>query len=143
MFSNTSGRLNTAIGDRALFNNTTGGFNTALGLRAGGNLTTGNNNIDIGNPGVAGEANTARIGGNVGLGTQTATFIAGIHGMTTGNTNAIPVVIDSAGQLGTVSSSRRYKTEIKPMDKAGESILALKPVSFRYKIHRTPRHSLA
>ena len=113
-------------------------------LEQGKTLLQGTNNIDIGNPGVGGEANTIRIGGNVGLGTQTATFIAGIHGMTTGNNNAIPVVIDSAGQLGTVSSSRRYKTEIKPMDKASESILALKPVSFRYKIHKdtTPQFGL-
>ena len=144
MFSNTSGRLNTAIGDKALFNNTRGSFNTALGLRAGGQLTTGNNNIDIGNPGVAGESNTIRIGGNVGVGIQTATFIAAIHGVTTGNNNAIPVVIDSAGQLGTVSSSLRYKTEVKPIDKASESILALKPVSFRYKVHKdtTPQFGL-
>ena len=98
-----------------------------MGLRAGSNVTTGNNNIDIGNPGVAGESNTIRNGGNVGVGIQTATLIAAIHGVTTGNNNARPVVIDSAGQLGTVSSSRRYKTEIKPMDKASESILALKP----------------
>ena len=56
----------------------------------------------------------------------------------------MPVVIDSNSQLGTVSSSRRYKTDIKPMDKASESILALKPVSFRYKVHKdtTPQHSL-
>jgi hypothetical protein len=54
------------------------------------------------------------------------------------------VLIDSAGQLGTVSSSRRYKTDIKPMDKASESILALKPVSFRYKVHKdaTPQFGL-
>jgi septal ring factor EnvC (AmiA/AmiB activator) len=53
-------------------------------------------------------------------------------------------MIDSAGQLGTVSSSRRYKTDIKPMDKASESILALKPVSFRYKAHKdaTPQFGL-
>ncbi|HEY1576580.1 MAG TPA: tail fiber domain-containing protein, partial [Terracidiphilus sp.] len=112
-----------------------GSFNTALGLRAGGNLTTGDNNIDIGNAGIAGESNTIRIGGNVGVGTQSATFIAAVHGVTTGNNNAIPVVIDSAGQLGTVSSSLRYKTEVKPMNKASESVLALKPVSFRYKVH--------
>ena len=54
------------------------------------------------------------------------------------------MVIDSAGQLGTVSSSLRYKTEIKPIDKASESILALKPVSFRYKAHKdtTPQFGL-
>lgn len=43
------------------------------------------------------------------------------------------MVIDSAGQLGTVSSSERFKTEIKPMDKSSEAILALKPVTFQYK----------
>ena len=47
--------------------------------------------------------------------------------------DAVPVVIDSAGQLGTVSSSRRFKNEIKPMDKASEAILRLKPVTFHYK----------
>jgi hypothetical protein len=30
-------------------------------------------------------------------------------------------------------SSRRFKDEIKPMDKTSEAILALKPVTFRYK----------
>ena len=51
----------------------------------------------------------------------------------TGNGNTIPVLIDSAGQLGTTSSSRRFKHEIKPIDKASEAILALKPVTFHYK----------
>jgi len=45
----------------------------------------------------------------------------------------VPVVIDSAGQLGTASSSRRYKTDIQTMDKVSEAILALKPVTFHYK----------
>ena len=93
-------------------------------------LTTGSYNIDIGNPGKAGEANTIRIGRG---GSQTATFIAGIRGVTTVNANAIPVLIDSAGQLGTMSSSRRFKKEIKPMDQTSEAILGLKPVTFRYK----------
>ena len=54
------------------------------------------------------------------------------------------MVIDSAGQLGTVSSSRQYKTDIKQIDKASECILALKPVSFRYKVHKdaTPQFGL-
>src|SRR4029079_11778549 len=64
---------------------------------------------------------------------QTATFIAGVRGATTVNANAIPVVVDSAGQLGTVSSSRRFKDEIKPMDNSSEAILGLKPVTFHYK----------
>jgi hypothetical protein len=60
-------------------------------------------------------------------------FIGNIHGVTTAINDAIPVMIDSAGQLGTVSSSRRFKKEIKAMDKASEAILALKPVTFHYK----------
>ena len=73
LFSNTNGNNNTANGFEALLSNT-GARNIALGVRAGGNLTTGDNNIDIGNSGVAAEANTIRIGKQ---GTQTATFIAG------------------------------------------------------------------
>src|SRR6266566_2154869 len=64
---------------------------------------------------------------------EATTFIAGIRGVTSGAMDAIPVVIDSFGQLGTMSSSGRFKKEIKPMDKASEAILALKPVTFRYK----------
>jgi predicted ribosome quality control (RQC) complex YloA/Tae2 family protein len=65
------------------------------------------------------------------------TFISGIRGITTVNANAIAVVIDSAGQLGTVSSSERFKKEIKPMDKTSEAILALKPVTFHCKSDST------
>jgi hypothetical protein len=53
--------------------------------------------------------------------------------------DAIPVVIASNGQLGTQSSSRRFKKEIRPMDKASEAILALKPVTFHYKTDNTNR----
>jgi hypothetical protein len=69
------------------------------------------------------------------FGTHTATFIAGIHGAST--VSGIPVYIDTFGQLGTQNSSRRFKKEIKPMDKASEAILALKPVTFRYKSGKT------
>ena len=98
-----------------------------MGVEAG-TFTTGDFNIDIGNYGFAGEGSTIRIGSG-----QTKTFIAGIRGETTDNADAVPVVIDSAGQLGTASSSARFKKEIKPMDKASEAILALKPVTFQYK----------
>src|SRR5207248_2019570 len=67
-----------------------------------------------------------------------------IRGVTTANANAVPVVMDSAGQLGTVSSSRRFKDEIKPMDNASEAILGLKPVTFHYKSdnQNTPQFGL-
>ena len=131
--SNTTGSDNTANGVDALFFNTTGSSNIALGVSAGQNLTTGNNNIDIGNPGVAAEANTIRIGT---VGTQTKTFIAGISGATV--PTGVAVVVDSTGHLGTTTSSARFKDAIKPMDKASEAILALKPVSFRYKKELDP-----
>jgi Chaperone of endosialidase len=127
---NTTGGGNTAIGEGALSSNTIGNANIALGAFAGHDLTTGDRNIIIGNPSaVAGESNTMRIGGN----SQTRAFITGIRGVATGNADAIAVLIDSAGQLGTLSSSRRFKKEIKPMDKASEAILGLKPVTFHYK----------
>jgi hypothetical protein len=125
--SNTSGNNNTAHGFSALHNNTTGSFNIALGNFAGNKLTMGSNNIDIGNLGVAGESATIRIGT---AGAQTATFVAGISGVAvTGS----PVVVNANGRLGVTASSERLKEGIRPMDKASEAILALKPVTFRYK----------
>ena len=131
--NNTTGGNNTANGVQALNNNTTGGNNIALGHLAGQNLTTGSNNIDIGNVGVAAEANTIRIGTE---GTQVATFIAGINGATV--PKGVAVIIDSSGHLGTIKSSARFKEAIKPMEKASEAILALKPVTFRYKHELDP-----
>jgi hypothetical protein len=140
LFNNTTGTGNTAIGIYALNSNTTGFLNIALGQFAGTNVTMGNHNIDIGNDGVAGESGTIRIGDV----NQTTAFIAGIRGVTTGIVDAIPVLIDSAGQLGTMSSSQRFKKDIKPMDKASEAILALNPVTFEYKSDKanTPQFGL-
>jgi hypothetical protein len=132
--STITGGANTAIGYGALFN-ATGGGNIALGDLAGFDVTTGSGNIIIGNRGLAGDADTIRIG----RATQTKCYIAGIRDVTTGIGDAIPVVIDSASQLGTVSSSKRFKKEIKPMDNSSETILALKPVSFQYKNDKTNR----
>ena len=96
-------------------------------------LTTGSNNIDIGNAGVAGESNTIRIGT---AGNSDATYIAGISGATV--PAGVAVIVDADGHLGTIISSARFKEEIKPMDKASEAILALKPVTFRYKQELDP-----
>jgi trimeric autotransporter adhesin len=118
LFTNGTGIGNTAIGDQALFNNTTGIVNTALGIQAGTGVTTANNVICI---------------GSNGQNVSNSCFIGNIRGVTTAQPDAIPVVIDSLGQLGTTSSSRRFKKEIQPIDKISESILALKPVTFHYK----------
>jgi uncharacterized coiled-coil protein SlyX len=122
---NTTGANNTAIGHNALANNTIGSSNIALGKGAGVFLTTGSNNIDIGSAGVAGESNTIRIGS-----AQVRTFIKGISGAVV---SGAAVVVNAGGQLGVTASSERFKEKIKPMDKGSEVILALKPVTFRYK----------
>ena len=129
--ANTTGNSNTAIGANAL-TNTTGSGNIALGSSAGVAVLAGDNNIHIGNGGANADADTIRIGL-----TQTQTFIAGIRGATTGFPNAVNVIIDSAGQLGTMNSSHRFKHKIEPMESDSESILALKPVTFRYKSDKT------
>ena len=129
--SNTTGAGNTAIGAQALQNNTSGSFNIVL--VGGQNLTTGDFNIDIGNDGVAGESNTVRIGNPL----HSRTFIAGINGATVAGGTA--VFINSEGQLGTTTSSARFKQDIQDMDSASEAILALRPVTFRYKPELDPK----
>jgi hypothetical protein len=131
--SNTTGISNTSSGNSALFNNTTGSFNIAVGFQAGINLTTGHNNIDIGNSGLAGESRTIRIGTR---GAQRNTFIAGISGVIV--PTGVAVIVDANGHLGTTTSSAGFKDAIKPMDKASEAILALQPVTFRYKKELDP-----
>jgi uncharacterized coiled-coil protein SlyX len=135
LYRNTSGLSNTANGVQALGSNTTGYGNIAVGDSAGYNLTTGNSNIDIGNGGLSGESGTIRIGN----GSQTRTFVAGINGVAV---TGAGVVVNASGQLGTAPSSERFKDRIKPMDKASEAILALKPVTFRYKKSIDPESTL-
>jgi hypothetical protein len=133
LFRNTTGGYNTAMGVNALYRNTTGNGNIALGVSAGSFLTTGSNNIDIGNGGVASESGRIRIGTK---GKQINCYIAGISGV--GVPGGVGVIVDANGRLGTVVSSARYKDDIKPMDQASESVLALKPVTFRYKHELDP-----
>ena len=114
--ANVIGGNNTAVGIAAL-GNATAGFNIGLGFQAGVNVMTAHGVIAIGSPG--GDTNNT-------------CFIGNIRDVQTDVPDAITVVIDSAGQLGTMSSSQRFKHDIKPMEKASESILALKPVTFHY-----------
>jgi uncharacterized coiled-coil protein SlyX len=152
LFSNTTGSFNTADGSGALLENTTGTDNTALGLDALFNNTTGNTNMAIGNAALnsntTGSDNTV-IGFNSGFAVTTANnvicigarvaganvsntcYIGSIFGQTSSAGTA--VFINSDGKLGTTTSSKRFKDDIKPMDKASEALLALKPVTFRYK----------
>jgi hypothetical protein len=139
LHKNLGGDQNIAVGAQALLNSISGDRNIAIGWQAGINVTTGSNNIEIGNPGAAGDDKTIRIGRPL---LQQATYIGGVHGVILPNDGTVqPVLINSDGKLGTVvsPSSARFKDEIKPMGDASEAILALKPVSFRYKHNIDPR----
>jgi hypothetical protein len=127
LYANTTGEFNTAVGSDALNANTTGNYNIALGEAAGSNLTVGSNNIDIANAGVAGESNTIRIGT---VNNQTATYVAGIV-----NTPVlgVPVFITANGKLGVLSSSERYKTDIRSMELDTTKLDQLRPVTFHLK----------
>ena len=61
----------------------------------------------------------------------TRCYIKSIFGQTAAGGSA--VFIDANSKLGTLTSSKRFKEEIQPMDKASEALFALKPVAFRYK----------
>ncbi len=149
LFNNLTGSNNTADGFAALMNNTIGGNNTAsgvnaltnstgsnniaLGYQAGSNLRNGDNNIAIGTPGSGNESGNIRIGSR---GVHNAAYIAGIFGVTI--PGGVAVTIDNRGHLGTTTSSARFKSAIQPMGPASESILALEPVSFRYRKELDP-----
>jgi hypothetical protein len=127
--SATNGFYNTAVGFQALQFNT-GNNNIAIGYNAGYSVWGAySDNITIGNAGGATDSGVIRIGTG---GYQTTFFAAGVRGATTGLNNAVAVVIDSNGQLGTISSSRRYKEDIHDMGDASRGLMQLRPVIFRY-----------
>jgi hypothetical protein len=151
LFSNTTGGLNTVTGGQALINNTEGFSNTATGFRALVSNITGNDNTAIGEKALlnntSGRSNAA-LGRNAGAGVTTADNVicigADVDGENVSNTCyignifgvtsvGIGVLVNSAGKLGTTTSSRRFKDGIKPMKEASEAVFALKPVTFRYK----------
>jgi Chaperone of endosialidase len=141
LLNNVTGSFNTADGGSALFSNSSGSRNTAMGLNALSSNTTGHDNIAVGfgaGLNVITAHDTICIG-NSGTDVNNTCFIGQIFGVTPALNDAVPVVIDSAGQLGTLGSAHRLKKEIKPMDKASEAILALKPVTFQYKSNKTNR----
>ncbi len=135
--NNDIGSANTAVGDSALSQNVNGSFNTVIGYFAGASVE-GNDNIYIGATsadGVTSESATIRIGDPTVV---TACHVAGISGQIA--SGGVQVFITGDGRLGTLTSSARFKHNIQPMDKASESILALKPVTFRYKKEVDPNN---
>jgi hypothetical protein len=118
----TTGALNVGIGSNALFNATSGFGNVAIGVGAGNNVTGASNVTAINN-----------LGANI----SNTTWISNVFNKTTTSATTMPVIVSNTGQLGTTPSSRRFKDEIKPMDKASDAILGLKPVTFHYKSDST------
>jgi hypothetical protein len=121
----STGDSNTAVGTNALAG-TTGTKNIALGLSAGSLIASGSNNIDIGNSAPGDESDTIRIGK-----TQTAAYLAGVSGVTVAS--GVQVYIDSNGQLGTLTSSVRFKEDVADMGGDSHLVMQLRPVTFRYK----------
>jgi hypothetical protein len=132
---NTTGNFNTANGIAALTNNTTGSGNTANGFEALSSNTTGSGNVALGvgaGSNVTFSNNVICIGANVdGANVDNSCFIGNIFNATSSGGTA--VFINADGQLGTTTSSRRFKDDIKPMERTSETLFALKPVTFRYK----------
>ena len=135
--NNNIGGFNTAIGNSALGVNFNGSFNTALGTGALGANTNGNGNTALGQGAGSGVTTaggvtcigTGVVGGNV----DNTTWIGNVFGVNTQSGTTAPVIVSNDGQLGTVSSSRRFKKDIVTMEKASEAILSLRPVAFHYK----------
>jgi hypothetical protein len=142
------GSFNTAVGHNALSSNTLGSGNTALGASALLNSATGNNNIAVG-PGAGFNvtaANNVICIGATGLNVNNSCFIGNIYSNVQPIVGTDPdsVTITSSGRLGRGNvSSRRYKHDIKPMDKTSEALYALKPVSFRYNKQYDASQTLA
>ena len=144
LLSNTSGSSNTANGFAALLNNTTGGRNTAIGWDALGSNTTGDYNTVLGSLAglnITGDGNVCIGDGVLGVaGVSNTTWIGNVYDSVA---SGRAIYVDSDNKLGTLSSSLRYKDEIRPMAKASEAILSLRPVSFRYKKEVNPTRCLS
>ncbi|MBL0122650.1 MAG: tail fiber domain-containing protein [Betaproteobacteria bacterium] len=151
LYTNVGGGSNTAFGSDALQNNSTGGENTAVGKGALSDNSTGSRNIALGM--LQALHNGGRQYTYHHIGTfgdpfrdslalirvfQKRTFIAGIRGIQPSSRHAIPVLIESDGQLGTVNSSRRFKDNIADMDAASSALMQLRPVTFLYKSDQNP-----
>lgn len=132
MTAATSSQQNTAVGYVAM-RDSQGSFNTVIGAFAATAKVTGNLNTYVGYS-VANDVNNTESGTIriADAGFSGRFFAGGIRGVTTGAANAVTVVIDGNGQLGTINSSRRYKEDIQDMGEASSRLMQLRPVTYRY-----------
>jgi len=134
LFSNTTGTDNSAVGSGALSNLASGSSNIAVGSSAGLSLVSGSNNIYIGHSGTSSESYAIHIGT-----AQSAAYIAGIYAVT--SASGVAVYVNSSGQLGTATSSRRYKEQIADMAGESDVLMRLRPVSFYYRPELDTTHT--
>jgi hypothetical protein len=142
--ASVTGDGNTAVGDDALDVANGASFNTAVGKEACNTCTTGSDNVAIGHNALNGTITASH---NIAIGgpavgpfadSSFTCFIYSIDGEPTSDIpSTVPVLIDSNNVLGTSASSRRFKHDIKLMDKASEALFALKPISFIYNSDKT------
>jgi len=143
----TTASYSTAIGYNSLWQ-ATGEKNTCIGANSGYTITTGTKNIMIGNSAdvdTGARTNNINIGGTttpayddtiqIGFSTTSSQkcYIDGIYGITTisGTTNS--VLISATGQLGTISSLKSKKRDIRTMGNYSARIHKLEPVLFKWK----------
>jgi len=139
MEENTTGSQNTAMGDDALDGNTTGNGNTAVGKEARNSIIDGNDNVVLGHNAGIGIVHASR---NIAIGSGVSgpfadfddtCFIGSIFGEIVSDPGSqTAVFVDQFNVVGIFNSSRRYKHDIQPMDKASETLYRLKPVSFKF-----------
>ena len=155
MFGSTDGDRNTAVGASALVSNVGGAFNVAAGFSALGENTAGASNVALGPQALAGNltgSNNTAVGALAGIngtgdgnvyvgagvigvaGENNHTYVRNVKDTTVSGGNSDTVTIDlMTGLLGHLSSSSRYKENIKPMDAASELLYQLQPVTYCYK----------
>jgi len=144
---NSTGSQNNAMGDDAMFFNTTGSFNTAIGDDALDANVDGNNNVAVGDE--AGTGLGASVNNCIAINVPGAgpfatldntCFIGSIFDQPVSDVGTQEAVfVDQFNVVGISASSRRFKHDIQPMDKASEAILALKPVTFKYNADKNGR----
>src|SRR5262249_14535982 len=139
MESVTTGSQNTAMGDDALDDCTTGSGNTALGKEAGNSIVDGSDNVVIGHNAGIGLVHASH---DIAIGVEEAgpfadfdntCFIGSIFGEVVSDPGSqAAVYVDQFNVVGIFNSSRKYKHDILPMDKASEALYQLKPVTFKF-----------
>jgi hypothetical protein len=136
---NTTGSQNTAMGDDALDGNTTGSGNVAVGKEAGNSIFDGNDNVVLGHNAGIGIVHASR---NILIGVEAAgpftdfddtCFIGSIFGEIVSDPGSqAAVYVDQFNVVGIFNSSRKYKHDIRSMDKTSETLYQLKPVTFKF-----------